>query len=159
MTVDYSDIVGDFGAGQGDRLRAVALVGCTRPGGKLDCTKATTRELTALNDVGSDTLQVSVVAGAADGATPSSRTAGATVMALTSAADGSSGSFSQTTLSPSAEWVHGGSSGGFNWSYDLALPNAGVGGPLPAVGRQYSSQAVDGMNVNTNSQASQVGLG
>jgi hypothetical protein len=44
MTIDYSDIAGDFGAGQGDRLRAVALVGCTRPGGKLDCTKATTRE-------------------------------------------------------------------------------------------------------------------
>src|SRR5690606_38550729 len=56
-------------------------------------------------------------------------------------------------------WSHGGGSGGFNWSYGFTLPDLGRGGPTPAFGLSYSSQAVDAMTANTSSQASAAGLG
>ncbi|WP_285681346.1 hypothetical protein, partial [Kitasatospora phosalacinea] len=44
---------------------------------------------------------------------------GATVLAATSAPDGSSGSYSATALSPTGTWSAGGSTGAFSYSYPL----------------------------------------
>lgn len=80
------------------------------------------------------------------------------LLAVTAAASGATGDFTQTSLSPSGSWEAGGSSGGFSWSYELATPP--VPGEFgPDLGLSYSSQAVDGRTAATNNQANWIGDG
>ncbi|WP_439654003.1 RHS repeat domain-containing protein [Streptomyces albidoflavus] len=80
------------------------------------------------------------------------------LLAVTAAASGATGDFTQTSLSPSGSWEAGGSSGGFSWSYELATPP--VPGEFgPDLGLSYSSQAIDGRTAATNNQANWIGDG
>lgn len=76
----------------------------------------------------------------------------------TTTASNGTGSYSATPLKSSSTWDVAEQTGGFNWTYDMPLPPAGVG-PQPSVGLSYSSQSVDGQTGSTNNQPSAVGEG
>ncbi|GAA4264180.1 hypothetical protein [Dactylosporangium darangshiense] len=80
------------------------------------------------------------------------------VLALTSGSGSQAGDWSKTSLSPSASWSQGGSSGDFTYTVPLAVPPS-LGGPAPNLRLQYSSGSVDGKTTATNAQASWVGDG
>lgn len=82
------------------------------------------------------------------------------VFGLFAQVSGSAGDLGASPLSPSASWSHGGSSGGFGWSYPLGLPELGLAPQVsPGLGVSYQSQRVDGMTSVTSSQAGSLGLG
>lgn len=68
-----------------------------------------------------------------------------------------SNDWSATDLSHAGSWTHGGSSGGFTYSYAMSIPP--VTGPSASIGLSYSSAAHDGLTSGTNNQASWVGDG
>ncbi|MCT2587913.1 RHS repeat-associated core domain-containing protein [Actinophytocola gossypii] len=68
------------------------------------------------------------------------------------------GTYTATSLKPSATWQVSGQTGDFTWSYPLPVPPA-PGGLVPQLGLSYSSGAVDGLTSATNNQASWVGDG
>ncbi|MCK2238989.1 MULTISPECIES: RHS repeat-associated core domain-containing protein [unclassified Crossiella] len=68
------------------------------------------------------------------------------------------GSYSATSLTPSASWEVSAQTGDFTWSYPLRVPPA-PGGLQPELGLSYSSGTVDGLTSTTNNQASWVGDG
>jgi RHS repeat-associated protein len=74
-------------------------------------------------------------------------------------AGGAAGSsdWSATDLAHAGSWAHGGSSGGFTYSYGMRVPP--VTGPSASIGLSYSSAAHDGLTSGTNNQASWVGDG
>ncbi|OLF14984.1 hypothetical protein BU204_24050 [Actinophytocola xanthii] len=72
-------------------------------------------------------------------------------------ADGG-GTYSATSLSPSATWEVAAQSGDFNWTYPLRMPPA-AGGLVPDLSLSYRSSAVDGRTSAVNQQASWVGDG
>ncbi|GAA1686393.1 RHS repeat-associated core domain-containing protein [Kribbella yunnanensis] len=78
--------------------------------------------------------------------------------AMEAAAAGNSGDYGNTSLSPSASWSVGGSSGDFNWQYPFRAP-PGTGGPIPTMALGYSSGSVDGRTSGTNNQTSWAGEG
>lgn len=69
-----------------------------------------------------------------------------------------SGTYSASSLKPSATWEVSGQTGDFTWSYPLPVPSV-PGGLEPTLGLSYSSGAVDGMTSSTNNQASWIGDG
>ncbi len=81
-----------------------------------------------------------------------------TVMALTAAQAGSTGTYAATSIKPSDQWSAGGSTGDFAYSYPITVPDS-LGGAAPTVALSYASSAVDGETVATNSQPSEVGDG
>ncbi|MFD0563859.1 hypothetical protein ACFQ2M_18950 [Kitasatospora saccharophila] len=83
---------------------------------------------------------------------------GAMVLAATSAPDGSSGSYSATTLSPTGTWSAGGSTGAFSYSYPVKVP-AAIGGATPNPELSYDSSSQDGRTSGTNNQSSWLGDG
>ncbi|GAA2895418.1 hypothetical protein [Microbacterium esteraromaticum] len=82
-----------------------------------------------------------------------------TLMALagTSSTSGT-GSYSATPLKSASTWDVTEQTGAFGWSYDMAVPDPGVG-PTPDIGLSYNSQVVDGATASTNNQPSAVGEG
>lgn len=68
------------------------------------------------------------------------------------------GSYSATPLAPGSTWSAGGSSGSFDWSYPMRVPQPAAG-PTPQLGLTYDSGSVDGRTLATNNQGSQVGEG
>ena len=186
VTLNYEGFRGLFGGDWAERLGASVGVGCAWdatvpgyaalvPGCALEPTPsesgndlvagvvsltATFVESTYLTGP----LGIDAPAGLASAATsPHSVTggagSGATVAGLLAGLSGSSGSFAASPLAANGSWSQGGASGGFHWSYPFTLPDVGRGGPVPAFGLSYSSQAVDAMTSNTSSQASPAGLG
>ncbi|MEV4016797.1 RHS repeat-associated core domain-containing protein [Nonomuraea angiospora] len=85
----------------------------------------------------------------------SAATAG-TLRAGSSGAGG--GDFTATGLTPAGEYAHGGSSGGFTWSYPIQAPQV-PGGLVPELELSYSSQDVDGRTAATNNQPGWAGDG
>ncbi|MFF4500289.1 polymorphic toxin-type HINT domain-containing protein [Streptomyces sp. NPDC001401] len=71
---------------------------------------------------------------------------------------GNGGTFKATPLASDGKWEAGGSSGGFTWSYPLAIP-AAPAGPAPKISLNYSSQTVDGRTAVSSPQASWIGEG
>ncbi|WP_404474186.1 RHS repeat-associated core domain-containing protein [Microbacterium aerolatum] len=78
-------------------------------------------------------------------------------MAGASSANGT-GSYAATPLKSSSTWDVAEQTGAFTWTYDMAVPQPGVG-PVPTVGLSYNSQSVDGLTASTNNQPSAVGEG
>lgn len=68
------------------------------------------------------------------------------------------GSYSATPLKSASTWDVTEQTGAFGWSYDMPVPDPGIG-PVPDVGLSYNSQAVDGATASTNNQPSAVGEG
>ncbi|MEV6967908.1 RHS repeat-associated core domain-containing protein [Hamadaea sp. NPDC051192] len=68
-----------------------------------------------------------------------------------------SGDWSATDLPRTGAWTHGGSSGGFTYSYGMRVPPAA--GPTPGLSLAYASASHDGRTSGTNNQASWIGDG
>jgi RHS repeat-associated protein len=145
VVVDYSRFAGAFGGGWSARLRLVTLPTCavSQPD-KPECLTST--ELDSVNDTAKQTVSTTVPV-----------TSGATIVALAAAASGATGDWSATDLSHAGSWSHGGSSGGFSYSYAMRVPPSA--GPVPALSFSYSSQAVDGHTSSANNQAGLIGDG
>ncbi|GAA1990994.1 RHS repeat-associated core domain-containing protein [Catenulispora subtropica] len=146
-TVDYSAFRTAAGADFGSRLTLVRLPECalTTPD-RPECRTQTPVPGTA-NDTGRHTLTASLPL-----------TASTTLLAATTQASGPGGSFTATSLSPTGTWAAGGSTGGFTWTYPVAVP-AVAGGVAPQVALSYSSNVVDGRTGTTNNQSSWIGEG
>ncbi|MGW2658632.1 polymorphic toxin-type HINT domain-containing protein [Streptomyces sp. NPDC001478] len=156
VEVDYAGIRDAYGAGWSSRLRLVQLPACavTTPA-KPAC--RTAKPLATDNDATASTLSARVTLSAAPAASASGEGA-MTVLAATSEATGSEGSFKATSLSPSGSWSAGGNSGGFAWNVPLDAP-AVPGGLAPKVALSYNSSSVDGRTASTNNQSSWIGEG
>jgi len=174
VTLDYSGFKNAYGGDWASRLTLRQLPACALSAreGK-DCGAGS--ELTTNNDIESATLSASVSLPAADSAAdeqsaPVTRAPAAGAVSALTAEDntvllaavasvsGSSGDFGATSLSPSAAWSAGGSSGAFTWTYDITAPEV-PGGIGPDLSLAYSSQAVDGRTAATNNQANWIGDG
>jgi hypothetical protein len=81
-------------------------------------------------------------------------------MLMAAAADSSGGGsdYSATSLSPTATWEAGGSTGDFTWNYPLRVPPA-TAGPAPNLSISYNSASVDGRTAGENNQTSVIGEG
>ena len=88
----------------------------------------------------------------------SATTAGAMVLAATTAPSGTTGNYTATSLSPSMAWGGGSNVGDFTYSYPIQTP-ASIGGSAPQVSLSYDSSSVDGKTSSQNAQASWVGEG
>jgi RHS repeat-associated protein len=151
VSLNYSSFSDVYGGNFGPRLRLVTLPVCalTTPQ-KKSC--RTQRPVTdADNDAGSQTLT----------GTLSARTLAAgtqTVMAAAAESSGDGSDYSATSLSPTATWDGGGSTGDFTWNYPLRVPPA-TAGPAPNLSIAYNSASVDGRTVGENNQTSVIGEG
>jgi hypothetical protein len=145
VEVDYSGFRHAYGGGWASRLRVVALGRCDDHGG--GCAPSTT--LPSDNNVEHGLLTATV---------PLAPDGGFTMLSVSGGPAGDSGDYQATSLSPASTWQVSAQTGGFAWSYPLRVV-PGVGGPQPSLALGYSSQAVDGRTVNTNSQGSWIGDG
>ena len=151
---------GDFAA----RLHLVELPSCALTTPALPaCQRQTPLAATAAGLQSAQvTLEATAATGPAAAAQPAvgskSALAGEMVLADTSSASGSSGSYSATSLSPGGTWSNSGNSGGFEYSYPISTPPA-IGGLAPQVGLSYSSASQDARTEGTNNQSSWVGDG
>ncbi|MFJ2646706.1 polymorphic toxin-type HINT domain-containing protein [Streptomyces sp. NPDC087420] len=165
LSLDYSGFAGAYGGDYASRLALVRLPACalTTPA-EAKCQVQT--PLKTANDVEHHTLTATVALPAAPvspsgPASPSGHAAPAaapTVLAATADTKSGAGSYQATSLSPSASWAAGSSSGDFNWSYPLTVPPS-AGGPSPSLALAYDAQSVDGRLPSTNNQPSWVGEG
>lgn len=148
VELDYAGMRHAFGGDYASRLRVVDV--------------ATGEVVPARNDVEAGKVHVEVAGGRAGGWTAGpdgtrvAPTRSATY-ALTAGTSGESGSFSPTSLAPSATWAVGVQSGDFSWNHPIEVPPAP--GPTPQVALSYSSGVVDGRTASTNNQASWLGEG
>ncbi|MFC4147213.1 RHS repeat-associated core domain-containing protein, partial [Micromonospora mangrovi] len=166
VAVDYAAFASAYGADWSSRLRLVRVPECalTTPGAK-GCEPV---PLASRNEVRNRTVSAPVAAApirAAVSTTDAKRLGLAstaaltgTLVAATSGPSGGAGDFTASSLAPSSSWSHGGSTGGFQWSYPMRTPG-GPGGPSPSLGLGYSSQAVDGRQAATNNQPGAFGEG
>lgn len=147
VRLDYSSFAQAFGGSYGTRLRLDRLPACAvSTPERAECRSAV--PVAATNDGKAKTLTADVDAAVS----------GATVLAATAAPSGASGDYKATSLSASATWKSGGSSGDFTWSYPMRVPPV-PGGLTPDLSISYSSGSVDGRTANTNSQPSWLGEG
>lgn len=159
LEVDYSAFRHAYGGDWAARLRLVELPGCalTQVPGSGDCPAP--RPVPAENDTGRGTLSADVTAAASTGAVAAGTSAaGSGLYALAAAPSGSTGSFTASTLAPSAKWQVSAQTGDFSWSYPLRTPPS-PGGVSPQLGLTYSTGSVDGRTASTNNQPSWVGEG
>ncbi|WP_285751747.1 RHS repeat-associated core domain-containing protein [Lentzea sp. NBRC 105346] len=145
ISVDYSSFRWAYGGDWAARLRLVKLPECAlSTPDRADC-KGTV--VPSTNNVAKGTI-TPAEATSADGA----------LMALSAGTSSGSGSYTATSLSPSATWSAGSNTGGFTWNYDLRTP-PGLNGPAPKLSLGYSSASVDGQMAASNNQPSWVGEG
>lgn len=172
VALDYGTFADAVGGGWATRLQLVSYPACvlTTPA-KDECQVRT--PLKTSHDYAGETVSAKVNLPTAPSAPTGSgersgegsregRVAAASEMVIAAEAGGGgpNGDFTATSLSPSGSWSMGGATGGFSWSYPIALPPAGTGaGIAPDLALNYSTQAVDGQNNTSNPQASWVGQG
>ncbi|WP_112245148.1 RHS repeat domain-containing protein [Kribbella monticola] len=137
LTVDYSSFAQTYGGDWANRLQLVKVP---------DCASCAATTLPTRN-TGNGELSADVMAGGAPA-----------TYALQAAASSAAGDSTATSLSPTATWQVGGSSGDFNWSYPMQVPPS-LGGPRPDISLGYSSGSVDGRTTSANSQSSWAGAG
>ncbi|MFJ2936588.1 RHS repeat domain-containing protein [Streptomyces sp. NPDC087219] len=145
VQVDYSAFRDAYGGDWASRLRLVRLPACALTTPDKDVCRVRT-PLTTTNDTRAGTLSAPVAL------------SGATVLAATAGAEGSSGDYKATSLSASGTWSAGEANGSFAWSYPVEVP-AVPGGIQPTISLDYSSQAVDGRTAASNNQPSWIGDG
>ena len=143
VSLDYSSFAFADGGGYAARLHLVELPACALTTPKVAACRRQ-KPLASANDVAGDRL-------GADVTLPR-------VVAATTSASGSAGSFTATPLSEAGTWAAGGSSGAFTYSYPIDVPPV-PGGLAPKVSLDYNSQATDGLTSSTNNQASSIGDG
>ncbi|MFI5824908.1 RHS repeat-associated core domain-containing protein [Streptomyces rishiriensis] len=151
VSLDYSTFSDVYGGNFGPRLKLVSLPACALTTPEKASCRIQSPVTGADNDTKSQTLTGSVSARALSSGTP---------MLLAAAADSSGGGsdFSATSLSPTATWEGGGSTGDFTWNYPLRVPPA-TAGPSPNLSISYDSASVDGRTAGENNQTSVIGEG
>ncbi|MFF2126026.1 RHS repeat-associated core domain-containing protein [Streptomyces olivochromogenes] len=149
LSVGYGAFAQAYGGSYGSRLALFEVPACalTKKLGSKECA-GRPKPLASVNDSDTQTVSAPVSAQGAQG----------TVVALAATDASAQGSYKATPLAPSAEWNVSPSSGGFSWSYPIAIVPT-PGGLAPSVGLSYSSQSVDGRTATTNNQGSWVGEG
>ncbi|MGI5153101.1 polymorphic toxin-type HINT domain-containing protein [Plantactinospora sp. CA-294935] len=165
VSVDYSGFRWAYGAEWASRLRLWELPECALSAGALAEPGCAARPLPSVNDPGSGRVSAEVTLDPVGGPVTDAERAGAAtaagsgaLLALAAGPSGSGGDFTATSLSPSATWSTGGSSGDFSWSYPIRMP-PGIAGPTPGFSIGYSSSSVDGRSEVTNNQPSWLGEG
>jgi hypothetical protein len=155
ISVSYESFAGLVGGDWASRLQLVWLPECESQD---DCAPV---PLDTINDPELQTVSATVpvtelpdVAGRASGATSSAGGA----LAVTAGPSGPGGNWGATSLSSSATWSGGGSTGGFSWGLPITLP-AVAAGPTPELSISYSSSGSDGKVPSANSQSGQLGEG
>jgi len=147
LSVDYSSFALAYGAGYADRLRLAALPACAAVDPLPSGCRTVVTSMPSHNDRGAKTLTASA-----------ELVEGTNTFAVISAVEGETGTFAATPLSISGSWQVAPGSGEFNYSYPLGLPEPPAGS-APSVGLAYSSGSIDGLTINTNTQAGPTGLG
>jgi RHS repeat-associated protein len=159
VTLDYTSFAQAYGGGYADRLKLVQLPACALTTPKLaKCQVQTPLAFTNNQKAGTLTATLPVAGGGAAAQSKAAAQPAITVVAATSGASGSVGSYTATSLSQTGSWSAGGPSGAFTYSYPISLPPT-VGGSAPSVTLSYNSASVDGRTSATNSQASWIGDG
>ncbi|MGN9807089.1 RHS repeat-associated core domain-containing protein [Micromonospora sp. L32] len=165
VTVDYAEFASAYGADWSSRLQLVQIPQCA-----MSTPAAPTCvpiPLRSRNNVRQRTVSAEIAVAPLRPAAAASDTrrfgvqsaaATGTLVAVAGSPSGGTGNFAASSLSPSASWSHGGSSGGFQWSYPMRTP-PGPGGPAPSLGLNYASQSVDGRHAATNNQPGPIGEG
>jgi len=165
VSVDYSSFARAYGGEYAARLRLVELPACALTTPQVPACRRQTPVPAGSADnvrtrhVGADVILPGL--SAADTVlTAKLTTAGsqAVVLAATAAPAGSAGNFAALPLSEANEWVNGGSSGAYSYTYPVTVPPV-PGGLEPTVAVKYSSQATDGLTSSTNNETSWIGDG
>ncbi|MFD9222909.1 hypothetical protein ACFWDI_23535 [Streptomyces sp. NPDC060064] len=153
VSLDYASFASAYGGSYGARLKLVQLPACvlTTPS-KPVCRKPQDLRSTNSTEERQLTAEVSTAPASTQ---PSAR---AMVFAAAAGAESAGGDFSATSLSQSASWDSGGSTGSFTWNYPLRVPPA-TAGPEPHLNISYDSSSVDGRTASENNQTSVVGEG
>lgn len=153
VRIDYSAFRHAYGGDWASRLRLVELPACAlQDSPAADCPAP--KPVPAANDVAKGTITADLTAASA----VSAASAASGGYALAAAPSGSTGSFTASTLSPTAKWQVSAQTGDFSWSYPLRVPPS-LGGPTPQLALTYSAGSVDGRTASTNNQPSWVGEG
>ncbi|MGD0603158.1 MAG: RHS repeat-associated core domain-containing protein [Streptosporangiaceae bacterium] len=174
VSLDYAAFADAYGGNYAARLHLVELPGCALTTPRLARCRQQVQPSSAddvrTSRVGADVtlpglppLQTPSLSGYRRGsATPavltSSVTAPALVLAALASPSGSGGNYGAEPVSEAKDWVTGGSSGAFTYSYPVSVPPV-PGGLEPEVSLDYDSQAADGLTSSTNNEASWVGDG
>ncbi|MFB7429628.1 polymorphic toxin-type HINT domain-containing protein [Streptomyces hydrogenans] len=158
LELDYSKFADLFGTEWAGRLQIKQLPACFLQTPELpECNTAI--DVPSVNDPATDTVRSTIDPADSPVQGLSTQAGGGPVaLAVTDSGSGAAGNYKASPLSPSGTWSAGGSSGGFTWTYPLAVP-APPAGPAPKVAFTYSSQAVDGKTSVANGQASWIGDG
>ncbi|MDX3696395.1 hypothetical protein PV726_40065 [Streptomyces europaeiscabiei] len=148
VEVDYAAFAQAYGGDWAQRLRLVQLPACALSTPEaVKCQKVI--PLKTDNDVRGQKLTADVAALSA---------AKAPLLAAAARPAGGSGSYTATSLAPSASWQVAGQTGGFTWQYPLRVPPA-IAGPSPQLGLDYNSASTDGRTASSNNQTSWIGEG
>ncbi|MEV4840392.1 polymorphic toxin-type HINT domain-containing protein [Nonomuraea sp. NPDC049486] len=147
LTFDYSGFRHAYGGDWAARLHLVELPSCGLSEGATSAICPPPKPLPTVNDTKQATITADVTATAAGG-----------LYAVMAASSGSTGSFTASTLAPSAKWQVSAQSGDFAWSYPMRTPPS-LGGPTPQLALSYSAGSVDGRTVSTNNQPGWAGEG
>ncbi|MCZ4122653.1 restriction endonuclease fold toxin [Streptomyces sp. H39-S7] len=164
VAIGSDQLDASYGADAASRSRLVALPACALTTPKVaGCLTAT--PLPSHFDAATKRLVADVTLPAAKqpaiegrSSSPTTSAAGAMTIAAVPTASGGGGTYTATSLTPSAAWSAGSSGGGFNYSYPIQVPPA-LGGDAPNVALSYNSSSVDGRTSSTNAQASWIGDG
>ncbi|MFF7889555.1 RHS repeat-associated core domain-containing protein [Streptomyces sp. NPDC020794] len=151
LSLDYSSFNDVYGGNFGPRLRLVTLPACALTTPEKKSCRTQTPVAGADNDAQSRTLTGTVSARTLAAGTPM-------LLAAAAASSGGGGDYGATSLSPSATWEAGGSTGDFTWNYPLRVPPA-TAGPSPNLSISYNSASVDGRTAGENNQTSVIGEG
>ncbi|WJK35492.1 RHS repeat-associated core domain-containing protein [Solwaraspora sp. WMMA2065] len=158
LSVDYRAFATGYGADWASRLRLISLPACAlQTPDRPECAGSV---LPTRNDLAQRTVTATVPVEpqvVADRGIPDAAWRGA-LLALAAGTSGAAGDYGATSLSPSATWSAGSSSGDFTWSYPMRNP-PGLNGPTPEMKLNYSAQSVDGRHAASNNQPSWVGEG
>jgi YD repeat-containing protein len=149
VSVDYHGFAHAYGGDYASRLRIVELPACALTTPQVTRCRGQTA-IGSTDDMRADRVGADVRVPAVN--------APAVVLAVTAAVSGSAGNFAVPPTSETNEWVNGGSSGAYRYSYPIQVP-AVPGGLQPTVNLDYDSQATDGLMSSTNNQPSWLGEG
>ncbi|MFF4258540.1 RHS repeat-associated core domain-containing protein [Streptomyces sp. NPDC001663] len=148
LQVDYASFAQAYGGDWAQRLRLVQLPACALTTPKAAACQTVT-PLATDNDVRAQRLTADV---------PAAVGAKAPLLAVSAAPSGGSGSYTATSLAPSASWQVAAQTGAFTWQYPLRVPPA-IAGPSPQLGLAYNSASTDGRTASSNNQTSWAGEG
>ncbi|XVV15302.1 RHS repeat domain-containing protein [Actinoplanes sp. CA-131856] len=144
VSVDPSTFRNAYGGDYASRLRLVRMPACALTTPELEKCQTQT--------------PVATGAGTPLAAKVSLAATGATVLAATADAAGTSGDYSATSLSPGGSWSVTGNTGAFSYSYPIAVPPP-IAGAAPGISLTYNSASQDTRTLGTNNQSSWLGDG